>query len=1189
MNIIKRFLNEGKEVESEEREYSDYEKEIHQYYNEKHQPSMNDEKEHVRITVQNHDREKEIHGNLFNKLSDFVSNNKVPKSLESSFKNLIKHHKKNMVPDPGIDFYRKQMENNLQESFLVEETDKDLFHLLQTYSPYIYDDKTQRDAEKVLNHFGKKIYSPKKTYKKSKPKDTYVDRNETGNRYGGNVFREAVEDEDPDADGSHGRKQSYGSEIYERRAVQRLHHLTGATNDISKTQQEYKNYVNGTGGIDKPVAHTDDKIHYNIASADHSAKIFLKGLKESHGLNPEDIAEVHHCAKEGDIESLGRKKGKVGPHEEISRPNHPHDLAVVTKDGDIIGASLKLGGNGAAGMKPSQVLKIMNGTGSNSAKKAEMDIHHAEGRKKVFNYLKSQGAEFKHNRKEINDDSHEFFRPGFHTSKAYENGVKPYSGNRIENHSQDVQDSLQKIKEETLGKSINSHMDAFNSHTPENKKAILQQQLRADHHTNLPYHYVNSDVVSHGHIKDYLNEHGNDPSHWFDHTKDHPFLEERKGWLNEEASKPWSEHPMMKNLRDAKDIKMVKHPTKKQWNFVDAHNNKPISSVGHRITEHGQGFSIDNHVHDDHKKKNGGDRPGQRWSTFQKKKLGITAPKKEPKIREPKIKKLSPRQEKINYHTGKVEEYGKNSKEYIRSKVENYNHDEHGDSYEKWSSNPQHGLRHATMLRGALRDAQDTHQKAAKNPNEKNVSDAEASSKEVDSRTKIAASQFAAYHKSQGIKESVIKRFAGSQLLRESKNKDIVDMLGKAGQADRYSTYRNHISKSAVQRAKEKTGGDLFVGNRNLDSLGFSNGRWHDEDAISTAERLKTDKHPDFKKETDKHVENQSKYLLDIHNKTKKHLETYDHPNYYKVTNEPPHPDETKNVMPSKHFPIEPATGKDGGMDADEEWRNSWRSDNKREDEHSKEDIAAQNHAYALSIGHYQYSNKNVDADDLHHNGPNFYPLRGYEDDPSEYETIHNHITKKAKEKINQTLGKNGKKLNDDWWNDDSHFNDPDHDPTHDNKHMSEYINKHMATGKKDDFYDTVQNMNDAHNRAAEHHEEFARGIVAGQMSGGDPGKAKDYSNKHSVSANKATKKFDDEIDRHIQGLHDHVVDKMGYSIYGKVNTKPQPTGTPPKFTKDNPPKASSQQTPDRLSSTYYGKGKGTYRESVIKRFVKTL
>jgi hypothetical protein len=117
---------------------------------------------------------------------------------------------------------------------------------------------------------------------------------------------------------------------YETATAIHLHNLTGSSKN--KDSEHQARIAKVKKDHDTAMAKLPpEKSRQAVEYGKKSAEAYLKSLKTNHGINANDVHEVHHTY--AGIDKLVGKK--------VSQAQNPHDIAIKTKSGKIHGASLK--------------------------------------------------------------------------------------------------------------------------------------------------------------------------------------------------------------------------------------------------------------------------------------------------------------------------------------------------------------------------------------------------------------------------------------------------------------------------------------------------------------------------------------------------------------------------------------------------------------------------------------------------------------------------------------------------------------------------------------------------------------------------------------------------------------------------------------------------------------------------------
>lgn len=193
-----------------------------------------------------------------------------------------------------------------------------------------------------------------------------------------------------------------------------------------------------------------------LQSAQNSVTAYLGSLQKNHGVNLNDISEVHHTNK-GIDNLVGR---------DVSQRDNPHDIVVRVGKGNnsyLHGASLK---------------KSQGTLGNNT-------------RGQFSSHGKGTG---------IGADVNDIWDAGLEKAK-----LKGKTKNQI----QEIQnsDKIKNIYKETQSQVVKHHTDSFNAASPEQQREHLSYLMKLQHDKDVPYDYVNGE-------KGYAT-----PVHEMDHAK----------------------------------------------------------------------------------------------------------------------------------------------------------------------------------------------------------------------------------------------------------------------------------------------------------------------------------------------------------------------------------------------------------------------------------------------------------------------------------------------------------------------------------------------------------------------------------------------------------------------------------------------------------------------------------------------
>lgn len=179
---------------------------------------------------------------------------------------------------------------------------------------------------------------------------------------------------------------------------------------------------------------TPEKRNQVLDHANKSATSYLNSLKTNHGINPEDINEVHHTYA-GIDNLLGRK---------VDRASNPHDIAIKTKDGQLHGASLKF--------KPGTLSNSTTNSYDNMANKYGINLNVS----KVWNDAKEKA------------------------------GLSGLSGKEVKSRRDEPE--IKKANNEAQSLAAQHHSETFNNTEHEKNKKFLQDIMKSN--PDLDYDYV---------------------------------------------------------------------------------------------------------------------------------------------------------------------------------------------------------------------------------------------------------------------------------------------------------------------------------------------------------------------------------------------------------------------------------------------------------------------------------------------------------------------------------------------------------------------------------------------------------------------------------------------------------------------------------------------------------------------------
>lgn len=136
--------------------------------------------------------------------------------------------------------------------------------------------------------------------------------------------------EKPEGIGGHNSINKYYADAFEAHTALELHKRTGSIHNSDSEHQARIAKIQQAKDI------TMAKIPEHMQKeaerlGNNAAETYLHSLKHNHGINAEDVHEVHWTNK-GISKVLGR---------EVSQQTNPHDLVIKTKNGKLHGTSLK--------------------------------------------------------------------------------------------------------------------------------------------------------------------------------------------------------------------------------------------------------------------------------------------------------------------------------------------------------------------------------------------------------------------------------------------------------------------------------------------------------------------------------------------------------------------------------------------------------------------------------------------------------------------------------------------------------------------------------------------------------------------------------------------------------------------------------------------------------------------------------
>ncbi|CAB4131672.1 hypothetical protein UFOVP132_203 [uncultured Caudovirales phage] len=193
-----------------------------------------------------------------------------------------------------------------------------------------------------------------------------------------------------------------------------------------------------------------------IEGADRSSDAYLDDLKKQ-GIKASDIEQVHHTYA-GIDDVVGEK---------TDQQDNPHDVAIVTKKGQIHGASLKL----TSGTLTNNTTNSVDEMSSKLGISTNVD---AIWKKKMI----ALGLADK-NGKPLSEKQLRVAR-----------SADPENDPRGKNLRPEVQQAYYDTQRESAA----HHADSFNKATPEQRKAYMLKLMKANPHEKAPYSYVRGDV-----------------------------------------------------------------------------------------------------------------------------------------------------------------------------------------------------------------------------------------------------------------------------------------------------------------------------------------------------------------------------------------------------------------------------------------------------------------------------------------------------------------------------------------------------------------------------------------------------------------------------------------------------------------------------------------------------------------------
>lgn len=252
-------------------------------------------------------------------------------------------------------------------------------------------------------------------------------------------LNEAKEGVEPDKGGS--KYNEVMGRVYERATALGVHERTGSKNNkdpehVARIKKMISDQAEDVKKLPPAI------LKSALESAKNSTDAYLNSLQKNHGINLNDISEVHHTSK-GISHLLGR---------DVAQRDNPHDIVVRIgkgKNSKLHGASLKK----------------TQGTLSNN----------------LLNPFSSHGVTTG-----IGHGVADLWKKGM-----AEVGLDNASGDEIKarRKDKDVVDSYKN----TQKKVIAHHVDTFNAATLDQQKKHLRYMMKLDYDKELPYDYVNGE------------------------------------------------------------------------------------------------------------------------------------------------------------------------------------------------------------------------------------------------------------------------------------------------------------------------------------------------------------------------------------------------------------------------------------------------------------------------------------------------------------------------------------------------------------------------------------------------------------------------------------------------------------------------------------------------------------------------
>ena len=526
------------------------------------------QEDHFENIIKNHDDARSHHKELDKALKSFENNNEVPEEIKDSFEALKSHHEENSKDHEDYDFWNNALNNiksakeqRLNEEVLIEKTHEDVFALLHKHKDK-HSKKHRDHIDNILNHFGKKIYggSDDKSVSKRKPvlksgNKKYLSNNRPYSS-SSMMYREERNYSES------GKTRSEGTDPYEMRMTLRLNHLMGNKVDMSDLEEKHLDAIS-------KIKNKAD-LHYHTASADHSAHKFANTLKEQ-GIGPDDIKDIRHVGGSPGVEIAKMAKdhgikhdgSHSWEHENKLMPQaHPHDMAIATHDGRIIGASLKNSGGAFAGITHEQMHNLLHKHKKDENSHSKLKEFEQSRIDKTNTLMKAHGFD-----PTIKNKKGKELKPG---DRGYYKNKEMSIDRFLEEHGHkpEVKSTLDSIRDEHRNNLNNHVMDLFNNHDTKTQRQILKHITRSDDvlHKDLDYHLISSNEVGKAQVKSTYDKGNLNDDHILDHTKDHPHFAEHKDKYNLKPVPSWRNHPVVKKIDEAKSFKVLNKVNKKNIN-----------------------------------------------------------------------------------------------------------------------------------------------------------------------------------------------------------------------------------------------------------------------------------------------------------------------------------------------------------------------------------------------------------------------------------------------------------------------------------------------------------------------------------------------------------------------------------------------------------------------------------------------